>query len=138
MESTFAAVLHSAIPETFDGQAISVVLGDAFQFNNIGTENIVFKSVSGATASIAIPETLLMELNVTSETRIVYSVFLNEGLFLRRKEYLQDNGLEDSRLASVVVGVQIVGGVGTSGLTEPVQVVLLKHPVRTKMDWQLW
>ena len=111
---------------------MSVLLGDSFNFSTIDVGNVALEEISGATASANLSPAVFERIsNSSGRVVIVYNVFLNEGLFLRREEYLQENKLTDNKLASIVLGVHIVDGVRELDLYGPLQLMFLKHPVRS-------
>ena len=110
----------------FPGEGFSADLGKTFTFN--GTKVLLVAS-DNATASISLPATLLDGLNTRLTPRLVFSFFLNEGLFVRRREYLQNNNVSAIRLGSIVIASHITGGVRVSNLQDPVRTTFITNPV---------
>ena len=110
----------------FPGEGFSADLGNTFTFN--GT-NVLLVASDDATASISLPATLLDGLNTRLTPRLVFSFFLNEGLFVRRREYLQNSNMSAIRLGSIVIASHITGGVRVSNLQDPVQTTFITNPV---------
>ena len=130
LRNTFSYAIRPANVKTFSGQALSALLGSSSDFTDTTANNIVLEATEGATASISLPETLFDGLNITSnETTIVYSIFLNEALFLRRQEYIEENNLTTNTPGGLVVGAFIPDNVTVTELDDPVQLTFLKNPV---------
>ena len=123
----FALAIYPEV-ETFGfpGEGFSADLGNMFTFN--GTR-VLLEASDDATASISLPATLLDGLNTRLTPKLIFSLFLNEGLFVRRREYLQNSNLSAIRLGSIVIASHIAGGVSVSGLQDPVQTTFITNPV---------
>ena len=126
-KNNFALAIYPEVDTFgFPGEGFSADLGNMFTFN--GTR-VLLEASDDATASISLPATLLDGLNTRLTPKLVFSLFLSEGLFVRRREYLQNSNLSAIRLGSIVIASHIAGGVSVSGLQDPVQTTFLTNPV---------
>ena len=129
LRKNFGIVIVPVDPEAFSGQALSALLGSQFDFSGIGSEDIVFETIEGATASIVLPPTLFDGLDVGNDVRIVCNIYVNDRLFLRRQDYLEENKLTNNKLESIIISARIADNITVSSLEDPVQVTFLKNPV---------
>ena len=130
-KNMFATAIYPQFNTTvFLGEGFSADLGDTFIFNRIDKENIGLSASEDATASINLPSTLFNGLTLSNNSaKLVFSFFLNDGLFVRRREYVQNNSLAAIRLGSLVIASHIAGGVDVSSLADPVQTTYITNPV---------
>ena len=84
---------------------------------------------SEATASITLPGMLLSGTDLNRNARIVYFVYLSDGLFLMRTSYTER---PYTRVGSILLGAN-VGNTSQSDLDQPVQLKFLKNPVSMKL-----
>ena len=87
-KNMFATAIYPQFNTTvFLGEGFSADLGDTFIFNRIDKENIGLSASEDATASINLPSTLFNVLTLSNNSaKLVFSFFLNDGLFVRRRE----------------------------------------------------
>ena len=82
LQITFGSALYSVNPESFSGLSVSLLLGNSFNFKGISTKELVFEERDGATASVRLTDTLFTNLTLrNNETKVIFSVYLNEGFF---------------------------------------------------------
>ena len=132
LRRTFAVAIVTAdnATGTFSDQTLSVLLGSSFNFQDIETDNVVLGSASGATASIRVPGSFSNGLGFGGQARLVCSVYLNRGLFLRRQPYLEERGLRYRRVGSIIISANLAGSdIQVPDLQDPVQLTFLKDPV---------
>ena len=130
-KNMFATAIYPQINTTvFLGEGFSADLGSTFIFNGIDKEKIGLSASEDATASINLPLTLFNGLTLSdASSKLVFSFFLNEGLFVRRREFIQNNSLAAIRLGSIVIAAHIAGGVAASSLEDPVRTTYITNPV---------
>ena len=112
----FALQVQTLDPEEYHGQTFSIDLGSVeeatqlkqkIEQENLITSDMVMDAVTGATASIQLPENLLENLNsgnltsanVTAQ-RLSYSVFLSDTLF-------QNVNQSHLRIGSIIVAARL-------------------------------
>ena len=132
LRRTFAIAIVTADNSTgtFSDQTLSVLLGSSFNFQDIETDNVVLGSASGATASIRVPGSFSNGLSLGGQARLVCSVYVSRGLFLRRQPYLEERGLRYKRVGSIIISANLAGSdMQVPDLQDPVQLTFLKDPV---------
>ena len=111
--------------EEFHGQTFSALLGDDFLFGeeSIDVRDLIFMENPNATASISIPPNIFASLpvNLSSDVRIIHSVFLTDSLFTTRGESQQEVG-------SIIIAAAIVN-VTVNNLNPPLTLTFVKSPV---------
>ena len=110
---------------TQSGQTFSVnYRGFSDGNQTLNSNDLVFgKTSQQHTASISLPYNLLSTIpNITNNTRITYSVFITDSLFLRRN----NNFLE---IGSVIISTTVVGTDRINELDPPVGLSFLINPV---------
>lgn len=114
---TFGLIVYPSVtPEAFTGQRVSASDID----DNSDSE-----------ASIDLPSTLFLGLpNPLQSRRVVFGLFQNEALFVRRQTYLQQNNRINNLVGSdAVISARISGGERVMGLSDPVEIQFRKKPV---------
>ena len=116
------------------GQTFSANLGDFSNLNlneSIDSSDLSFelRTTTQATASVRLPSNLFNAVpNVTSNTRITHTVFLSDGLFLRRNS-------NDLEVGGIIISARVVGYNSIQSLDPPVSISFLKNPVyKTMID----
>ena len=125
---TFAVVLFFNIDSsTFSGSTV------AFDISNSSTsgfneDNIVTDATSTDTMmSVHLSDSLGKVLEGHRDSKIVFTVYANEGLFLERMEYKIESNLTSQTLGSVVVSARVTGGVKVSDIEEVVTLTFIKN-----------
>lgn len=127
---TFAIVMYFGInPASFNGQTVTALMGNTFQFSGFTNENIGLQASSEATGSITLPRTLFNGRNLVSPVKLVFNMYLSEGLFVRRQQYLMQTNRTYNRLGSVVMAARVAGRTRVSELEQPVEQSYYKNPV---------
>ena len=126
-QKSFAVSVQQVNIEEFtqSGQRFSVnYRGFPDGNRSLNSNDLVFGTTSQqSTATISLPNNLLSTIpNITNNTRITYSVFTTESLFLRRI----NNFLE---IGSVIISTTVVGTDAISGLDPPVGLSFQINPV---------
>ena len=135
LRDTYAMVMFDVDPASFAGHTVTVLKGTDFQFQGFTMGQIGLEASDQATGSIAVPQTLFNGLNLGSQVRMVYSMFLTESLFVRRQQYLEQNNFTYSRLGSIVMAARVAGGIRITGLQQPVEQSYYKNPVCSLLGW---
>ena len=121
----FAVAVQEVEIEEFHGQTFSALLGDDFLFGeeSIDVRDLIFMENPNATASISIPPNIFASLpvNMSSDVRIIHSVFLTDSLFTRRGESPQDVG-------GIIIAAAIVN-ITVNDLNPPLILTFVKSPV---------
>ena len=107
-------------------QNLSIILGNSFNFQGIEESNIITEVSNNATASVSAPESLFAGLPPDTQAKIVYAIFLDSQLFLRRRIYIQHHGFTYNRIGSLVLSTYVAN---VTTLRQPVQLRFLKNPV---------
>lgn len=132
LRDTFITVIYSDVdPASFAGQTVTALVGSNFEFQSLMIQQVGLEPSDLATGSITIPQTLFNGLSLGSRIRMVYNMFLNEGLFVRRQQYLEQNNRTYSKLASIVMAARVAGGIHISDLHQPVEQSYYKNPVHS-------
>lgn len=135
LRDTFITVIYSDVdPASFAGQTVTALVGSNFEFQSLMMQQVGLEPSDLATGSITIPQTLFNGLSLGSRIRMVYNMFLNEGLFVRRQQYLEQNNRTYSKLASIVMAARVAGGIHISDLHQPVEQSYYKNPVHSCCD----
>jgi len=121
----FGVVLQQVDSASFSGQTLCVLLGNSFSFQGIQRANIALEANSEATASITLPGMLLSGTDLNHNARIVYFVYLSDGLFLMRTSYAER---PYTRVGSILLGANVGNTSSQSDLDQPVQLKFLKNP----------
>ena len=126
LHDAFGVIIREVNPTSFSDKILSVHLDD---IPGISTDEISLQSFPGSSASITLPGTLFDGLNLGSEATIVYYVFLNESLFLRREDYLERQNRTSFQLGSIVLAGHVVGEDRVNNLAQPVTLTFQKNEV---------
>ena len=129
LRDTFAIVIYDTNPTSFAGQTVTALKGTDFQFQAFTMEQIGLEPSDQATAAITVPQSLFNGLNPGSQARMVYNIFLNEGLFVRRQQYLEQSNQTYSRLGSIVISARVAGRAPITDLQQLVEQSYYKNPV---------
>ena len=127
---TFAMRIHLVHPDTFTGDALSVMFQDSFYLVDAFQQNDLVTGIDeDAAAYISLPTSLFEGLNLgTDEARLVYDVYLKDTLFMRRSNYVEEQALVNE-VGGIVMSGRISSGVQVSNLEEQVQLSFAKNPV---------
>ena len=131
-QRSFAVSVQEVDPEAFNTQVFSLSLGDnPFSEANLelNENSLDFFSMTSSTASLTLPENLFDSLRVSNFSRITQSVFLTDGLYLRRNDSLLEVG-------SVIIATSVVNGT-IEGLDPPISITFLKNPVSVHLIKEL-
>jgi len=128
LRNTFAVVIRIINTDYPASQNLSIILGNSFNFQGIEElNNINITELSNnATASVSTPESLFAGLPPDTQAKIVYTFFLDNQLFLRRRIYIQHHGFTYNRIGSLVLSTYVAN---VTTLRQPVQLHFLKNPV---------
>ena len=111
---SFSVAVMEVEPDTFQGQE--------FSYNN----DVSFEMSEDATASMSIPQNLLDRVSTSEDreasARIIYAVYLNDALFVRREER------NDSVVGSIVVAATL-SLTSTTGDVQTMRVEGLDPPI---------
>ena len=126
MQPTFAVSVQEVDPQSFAGFTFSASI-DSGSEEELGNDSLSFGG-DGDTAmrpatSMSLPPSLFQSIPVTNATRITQSVFVNDGLFLRRNATINQQEVGAIILAAEVVGSRV------SGLDPPITLIFLKNQV---------
>ena len=126
----YAIQIHLVHPDTFTGDALSVMFRDSFYLVDALQPDDLFMGIDeNAAAYISLPASLFEGLNVSiDEARIVYNVYLKDTLFMRRSNYVEEQELVNE-VGAIVMSGRISSGVQVSNLEEQVQLSFAKNPV---------
>ena len=126
LRNTFAVVIRIINTNYPASQNLSIILGNSFNFQGIEESNITAEISNNATASVSTPESLIAGLPPDTQAKIVYTFFLDNQLFLRRRIYIQHHGFTYNRIGSLVLSTYVAN---VTTLRQPVQLRFLKNPV---------
>ena len=126
LRNTFAVVIRIINTGYPASQNLSIILGNSFNFHGIEESNIIQEISNNATASVSTPESLFAGLSPDTQAKIVYTIFLDSQLFLRRRIYIQHHGFTYNRIGSLVLSTYVAN---VTTLRQPVQLRFLKNPV---------
>ena len=130
IKDTFAMRIRLVHPDTFTGDALSVMFEDSFYLVDAFQHNDLITGIDeDAAAYISLPASLFEGLNLgTDEARLVYGVYLKDTLFMRRSNYVEEQELVNE-VGGIVMSGRISSGVQVSNLEEQVQLSFAKNPV---------
>ena len=116
---TFGCMLHDLAdgPRLIDFRP--AVLNGLVQFNGVEEPDITFTFQASVMAS----------LNPAPRS-IALCIFLNEGLFPRRNDYLLAKNQTKHLLGGYVVSARFSGGISVEGLQDPVDMSFVRKKVR--------
>jgi len=126
LRNTFAVVIRIINTDFPASQNLSIILGNSFKFQGIEDSNITAEVSNNATASVSTPESLFAGLPPDTQAKIVYTIFLDSQLFLRRRIYIQHRGFTYNRIGSLMLSTYVAN---VTSLRQPVQIHFLKNPV---------
>ena len=128
--TSFAVTAQDVQVEDIGAQTFSALIGfDAGR--SIEPMDLVFDAHPNATASITIPATVFMSIQLPSNMtpdisiRITNAVYLNDLLFLQRA-----GGSQRSRIGSVIISTSIRSNDSLENFDPPVNLTFVKNPVR--------
>ena len=142
----FAVSVKLVKPESFNGQTFLVTLGQNFSTTDreeaideasffILPSNNTDAYNESLTASISLPQAVLdMSISrppglLPNDTRIRHSVFLNDGLFLRRAETRADGLAVGGVIVSASLLSRSTGGIPVGNLSPPIRLTFKRAKV---------
>ena len=125
---TFAVVLLFNIDSsTFSGSTV------AFDISNSSTSGFTEDTVvtdatnTDTMMSVHLSDSLGKVLEAHNDSKIVFTVYANDGLFLERAKYKTESNRTSQALGSVVVSTRVTGGIKVSDIEEVVTVTFIKN-----------
>ena len=131
LQEMFAVVILFDIDSTtYSGSSVAFSLGNSSD-TGFTEDDIVLDATdsSNGLASISLSESLSTVLEGHEDSRVVFTVYATEGLFLEREEYIDINNRTNYTLGSVVVSARVSGGVAVSGIEDVVRLTFAKNQV---------
>ena len=131
LQEMFAVVILFDIDSTtYSGSSVAFSLGNSSD-TGFTEDDIVLDATdsSNGLASISLSESLSTVLEGHEDSRVVFTAYATEGLFLEREEYIAENNLTNHVLGSVVVSARVSGGIAVSDIEEVVTLIFVKNQV---------
>ena len=131
LQEMFAVVILFDIDSTtYSGSSVTFSLSNSSD-SGFTEDDIVLDATDGSNglASISLSDSLSTVLEGHEDSRVVFTAYATEGLFLEREEYININNLTNYTLGSVVVSARVSGGVAVSSIENVVRLTFVKNQV---------